>query len=193
MRVIALIVVFSVQLSFSQNISTFHKEVPRYNTGKPSSYYTSIRQYEKKLNLDTIENGFDSLQIRIWYHYPKFRTPKNIFIMKRENNKWTTLLYSYDNDTLKALSSKTDMNSVVKQILENDILTLPNMADIKGLHDNWVDGESYTVEVSDKKHYRLYNYHMPEEFKKSYKEAKTMVIILELIQKEFNIPLAHWK
>ena len=65
------------------------------------------------------------------------------------------------------------------------------MRDIDGLEDNWVDGESYTIEISDKKHYRLYNYHVLEHFEKKFPEVKKMVKILKLLEKEFNIPLAH--
>jgi len=160
MRILTIIILFVAQLSFGQDSSVFHKEIPRYESGELSVYFESTRKNEKLLELDTIENGFDSLQIRIWYHYPKFRPPKNIFIIKNQNSKWTSLLYSYDTDSIETITPKSSISRTLDKLFLYDILTLPNMHDIDGLEDNWVDGESYTIEISDKKHYRLYNYHV---------------------------------
>ena len=141
----------------SQVDNSFYKEIPHYKSGEIISYYSTIKKYENIFKLDTIENGFDSLQIRIWYHYPKFRTPKHVFILKKQNNTWTTMLYSFDKDSLMIINPKSNLNKVIHNILKNKIMTLPNMDDIKGLEDGYADGESYTIEISDKNHYRLYH------------------------------------
>ena len=176
----------------SQVDNSFYKEIPHYKSGEIISYYSTIKKYENMFKLDTIENGFDSLQIRVWYHYPKFRTPKNVFILKKQNNTWTTMLYSLDKDSLIIINPKSNLNMVIHSILKNKIMTLPNMDDIKGLEDGYVDGESYTIEISDKNHYRLYHYHVPEVFEVKFKDVKRLVNILKIIKAEFNIPLAHF-
>jgi hypothetical protein len=180
-----------IQLSFAQDKSNFIKDIPHYKSGIPSIYYSSVRKTEKIIKLDTIENGFDSLQIRIWYHYPKFEPAKKILILKNKNKIWTASLYDYDKDSIIILNCK-DLNGFMNNLFSCQLMTLPDMNAIKGLEDHWKDGDSYTVEISDKKHYRLYNYHVPEEFQHKFRQAKDMVRILKLIKKEFNIPLAHW-
>ena len=176
----------------SQVDNSFYKEIPHYKSGEIISYYSTIKKYENMFKLDTIENGFDSLQIRVWYHYPKFRTPKNVFILKKQNNTWTTMLYSLDKDSLIIINPKSNLNKVIHNILKNKIMTLPNMDDIKGLEDGYADGESYTIEISDKNHYRLYHYHVPEIFERKFKDVKRLMNTLKIIRAEFNIPLAHF-
>lgn len=186
------ILLLFARLAFCQVDYSFHKEIPHYKSGEIISYYSTIKKYENIFKLDTIENGFDSLQIRIWYHYPKFRTPKNVFILKKQNNTWTTMLYSLDKDSLIIINSKSKLNKVIHNILKNKIMILLNMDDIKGLEDGYVDGESYTIEISDKKHYRLYHYHVPEVFERKFEDVKRLMNILKIIRAEFNIPLAYF-
>ena len=45
----------------------FIKEIPTFGDGKPDLFYRLSQQKAKQLKLENLENGYDSLQIRIWY------------------------------------------------------------------------------------------------------------------------------
>lgn len=47
------------------------KEIPKYPNNRLSKYYKFTKQKQKQLNLSIPENGFDSLQIRVWFTYPE--------------------------------------------------------------------------------------------------------------------------
>jgi hypothetical protein len=189
---------FTISVSISvilnlcgQNTSKFIKDISHYKSGEPTLYYSLIRDSEKKLKLDTIENGFDSLEIRIWYNYPKSYIGNRILILKKQNNLWSANLFNRSKDSIVTMKPKSDWNTFLSKLYSYDILTLPDMYEIKGLEDNWVDGDSYCIEIADKYHYRLYHYHVPEEFKHKFQDVKKMVKILKLLKKEFGIPLTR--
>src|SRR5437762_516793 len=130
--IIIFISIFSWSFIPKQNAPGFKKEIPCYASGKKDIFYTAIRKFEKIANLDTLENGFDSLQIRIWYNYAKTRSGKKIFSIKRQNKNWTGTLYTDFTDSIKNVIPKSGWSSFMKKLFSDDIMTLPNMDEIKG-------------------------------------------------------------
>jgi hypothetical protein len=172
----------------------FTKEIPATDL-----FYKLSQQKAKQLKIDSLENGFDSLQIRIWYDYSLI-TLRKLLIVKQTNSAWSARAYTMTVDwnayklTEKVkikkeekLSPKNGWDSFSKRIMDLQITTLPNMVDIPGLKDHWLDGMTYNVEVATKTQYRFYRYHLPDKFQDKYWQAKNMVDILKLVEAEFGI------
>lgn len=184
----------------TNNDSTgFTREIPTFSGGKPDLFYRLSQQKAKQLKLDSLENGYDSLQIRIWYDY-SLVTYRSLLIIKQTNSVWSAKGYTMSVDwnwekltekvtkkQEKTLNPKHGWDNFVKQLFALQITTLPNMKDIPGLKDGWTDGVTYNVEVATNKQYRFYGYHLPDKFQDKYWQAKNMVDILELIEVEFEI------
>jgi hypothetical protein len=191
-------ITFLIQNLFGQIDTNFTKDIPYYKSGRPTPYFYAIREKEKYLNLDTIENGYDSLQIRIWYNYPKSGVGYQILSLKRQNSIWTATLYTRargytsSKGTNLQVNPISDWNIFMKKLYSYNIMSLPDLYKIKGYRGFAIDGWSYYIEISDKHHYRLYSYHHPESFyKQRFKDVRKMMKILKLIRKEFGIKLIN--
>ena len=148
----------------------FKKEIPTYKIGGVDLFYELKKQKEKQLKLDSLESGFDSLQIRIWYH-DALLINRELIVIKRTNQKWTADHYEmivewdvYKNtetittNKVTSLIPKSGWYNFITKLLDLKIMTLPNMNDIPGLADNWHNGITYNIEVATKKQYRFYGY-----------------------------------
>ena len=177
----------------------FIREIPTFGDGKPDLFYRLSQQKAKQLKLENLENGYDSLQIRIWYDY-SLVTYRSLLIIKQTNSVWSAKAYRMSVDwnaskltekvaekQEKILEPKHGWDNFIKQLFALQITTLPNMRDIPGLRDGWTDGVTYNVEVATKEQYRFYGYHLPEKFQDKYWQAKNMVDILKLVQEELEI------
>jgi hypothetical protein len=184
-----------------QSIDTvkFKKEIPTYNNGEPDLFYKLTQQKVKQLKIDTLQSGYDSLQIRIWYDY-SLMSLRKLLIIKRTHGVWTATAYTMavnwnapnQTETLKPqkveiINPKNGWDDFLKKLFALQIMSLPNMDDIPGLEDGWTDGITYNVEIATKTQYRFYGYHLPGEFAEQYWQAKNMVSILNLIEDEFGI------
>jgi hypothetical protein len=202
-RIATIILLWTFLTSCSGQTSTdstqFVKEIPTYNNGEQDLFYKLTQQKVKQLKIDTLQSGYDSLQIRIWYDYALVSLRK-LIIFKRTNNNWTATAYTMTvewnafklTDKIKTkkaeiLSPKNGWDSFFKNLFALHITTLPNMDNIPGLFDGWTDGISYNVEIATKKQYRFYTYHLPDKFQDKFWQAKNMVDILKLIETEFGI------
>lgn len=178
------------------NTTSFRREIPVWRGGEPDLFYQIAQQKARQLGIDTLQNGYDSLQIRVWYD-PALRTARRLLVLKRTDAVWSATLYTMTVDwdgvaetvkttTVKTLDPKQGWESFLGQLFALQILTLPNMRDIPGLQDGFTDGVNYNVEVATKDHYRFYGYHLPEYFQDRYVPAKNMVGILKLIDAAFG-------
>ena len=178
--------------------NTFIKDIPVRDDSLPDLFYELTRQKIDQLKLDDLEKGFDSLQIRIWYNY-SLLDYRELVIIKRKDGKWTgnhyimKVKWNPSDLTVKTngvenreITPKSGWESFIPDLIDKNIITLPNMEDIEGLEDNWTDGVTYNIEIGTKKFYRFYGYHLPDKFKE-YWQAKKMMEILDLIDREFSI------
>jgi len=174
------------------------KDIPIWYEDKPELFYQLVSQKSKQLKLDKLENGFDSLQIRIWYDSALSNKDK-LLILKYKNSKWKGFFYSLNVEwnayklTNKIRKSKiievhpsSGWESFTSKVFENKIESLPNMKDINGLVHRWSDGKTYSIEIATKSKYRFYSYHLPEKFIK-FDEVKNIIKILIAIENEFKI------
>jgi hypothetical protein len=172
----------------------FKKEIPPRENGS----YDLKKQKERQLQLDSLESGFNSLQIRIWYDY-SLVTKRELIIIKKVKNQWTGMYYKMEVDWNPFKYTETITNrksefitpsfgwdNFTKKLFDLKIMTLPNMADIPGLINDWDDGSTYNIEVATKNQYRFYSYHEPDKFEGKYWQAKKIVEILKLVSGEFK-------
>src|SRR6516225_598402 len=59
-------------VSLGDTTKPFKKEIPRYPNGKFDIFYILSKTKQRQLGLDSLENGFDSLQVRVWYDFSLF-------------------------------------------------------------------------------------------------------------------------
>ncbi|MBI5857769.1 MAG: hypothetical protein HZB42_08960 [Sphingobacteriales bacterium] len=172
-------------------------EIPRYKNGEPDLFYQLDKQKAHQLWLDSLESGFDSLQIRIWYDYSLF-TLRQLIVLKYTRSRWSADLYEMTvhwdynkwtetiltNDT-RAATPKSGWENFIPRLLALNITTLPNFKDVYD-YGAGADGVTYNVEIADKYSYRFVEYWSPYLFKKKTSYAKTMCDILDLIRDEFS-------
>ena len=65
---------------------TFLYEIPEHKTSWDSIYSQIQKRNLKYLKLESLEKGFDSVQIRIWYDC--INMPHFLVILKNFNGKW---------------------------------------------------------------------------------------------------------
>lgn len=181
----------------NQTSDTVIKDIPLDKAGRPRSYYRNKEGVEEKLGLTTLERGFDSLQIRLWYGYA-FNDSSQLVVLKNINGNWNgelyTLVYHFNEkgDSIKAISKevvnrkpKSGWETLTKKLFDFNILTLPDYHTIPE-YDQVADGDAVIVEVSSKKRYKIYSYQEPHMFQDKHWQARNMEQILELIEDEFS-------
>jgi len=197
--IILLTIFLTTQGQTNGDTTNFISEIPTWGDGRPDLFFSLDQQKGKQLSLEDLQTGFDSLQIRIWYDYSLFSF-RELLVISRTSSTWTASIYTLTVDwdasnlteTVKTKKHRTanpknGWDNFIKNLIALQIMTLPNMHDIPGLHDGWTDGITYNVEVATKNIYRFYGYHLPDKFQDKYWQAKNMVDILKLVEKEFGI------
>lgn len=173
------------------------RDIPLTKKGEPDYFYKLTKYQASKLKLDSLEIGYDSLQIRIWCEYGLLNA-QNVIIIKGNNNKWSAELLTLqfdENDSsymqmpiLKDRINKVPTSgwpSFINVLTSLNITKLPDQGKVAGYKDVLgADGVSYIVEVATKEEYRLYSYWQPDIYKKDYKEAMSMESILQFLEKE---------
>ena len=183
-------------LEFVDTTKPFKKEIPIYQNGGVDIFYELAKTKQKQLGLDSIENGFDNLQIRVWYDFALVRERKLVVITNKDTN-WTATVYDlqvdWDGKTetilsqkVKQVTPKSGWASFSKELLALKILTLPDQDDVKGYYGG-TDGETYNVELATKNQYRFYGYWTPQLYQDKFWQAKNMVAILELFETELDV------
>ncbi len=174
----------------------FKKEIPTYDNGRPDIFYNLAKAKQKQLDLDTLENGFNNLEIRVWYDFSLVRDRKLVVIINKGTN-WTATIYNlivnWDGQTetiisknIKQVTPKSGWTNFSKRLMDLKILTLPNQLEIPG-YGGGMDGRMYNVEIATKNQYRFYGYWEPQEYKDKFWQAKNMDDILTLFKTELGV------
>lgn len=178
---------------------TVIKDIPLGKNGKPYAYYRIKGNVEEKLGLTSLESGFDSLQIRLWYGYAS-NDSSQLVILKNNNHKWSaelfTLEYQFDSetDTIKSINKSSIIRDPTSgwanfsdRLFDLQIITLPDDEKITHYPD-LMDGDGIIVELATRKFYRIYSYKEPNYVynREKIKEAYSITLILDLIEEEFN-------
>jgi hypothetical protein len=156
----------------AQTSSQFLKEIPiereGRHKGQPDLMFQFLRKDASDLNFDSLEKGFDSLQVRIWLGH-SLAVKRNLVILKVSN-----------------VAPISGWNNLVKNLLDLKILTLQNANDIEGYNGCGMDGIVYYFETSTKKRYRFYYYCNPDDNLNKYWQAKSVLQFSYLLEKEFD-------
>lgn len=164
---------------------------------EPGSLFASLKLIRDSLRLDTLENGFDSLEIRIWLSY-SFTLRQQLVVIKSQRGTTTGCFYDFEPqlnssgdslDSFRITRVPKYPNSSLSYFLDTlyvyRILTLPGYEKSEKYLDSTHPNEM-TVEVATKNKYRLYQYPIPTYQLSG--DARTIKDILKLITNEFNIP-----
>lgn len=181
----------------SNTTPTFRKDIARSPDGRPDYYYQVVAAKAKQLRLDFLENGFDSLQIRIWYEW-ELLYERKLIVIKGTAGHWNASQYDYEqfsynsdhiqvkDSILRPLKLSSNWNEFINKLVDLKMFTLPTMDSIPGLDDSWLDGVTYIFEIATKSEYRFYRYHVPEEFADKFWQAKNVVAILSVIKEQLR-------
>lgn len=180
------------------------KDIPVDTNGKYIYYYDLKSIYEKKLGLASIENGFDSLEIRISYAVALLYEGQTI-ILQKNNSGWSGKLYhvKYNgyrmHDSLFSLTSrekditpKSGWNNLMNKLYSLNIMDLRDASEINNYGD-CADGDGVLIEVATKTKYRIYQYSCLSMVLKEddFWQAKNIEKILETLESEFNFKRVH--
>ncbi|HMG66085.1 MAG TPA: hypothetical protein VK588_00310 [Chitinophagaceae bacterium] len=77
------------------NSSSIKKEIPLNKSGAPDYVYRSIVKRSEGLGLNDLKNGYDSIQIRIWYPF-NVESKRAVVIFKRPSKGgWVGEYYDF--------------------------------------------------------------------------------------------------
>jgi hypothetical protein len=186
----------NMPVTFVDTTKSFKKEIPKYQSGEADIFYKLAKTKGKQLGLDSLENGFDNLQIRVWYDF-SFVSDRKLVSIKNSDTNWTATIYALQVDwdgrtetilskTVKQVSPKSGWASFTTKLLDLKVLTLPDQNDIPGCYIG-ADGCSYNVEVATKNQYRFYGYWEPQMYQNKFWQTKSMADILKLFEEELGV------
>lgn len=174
---------------------TVIKDIPKFFD---SDHFKKIKNdILSKAGLPDIENGFDSLQIRIWLGYV-FKNQEQVLVLKKQDDGWSgefiDLFFNYSgkhkldsiNKQVKDVRPISGWNEFITKLYQLDFLTLPDDSKISNYSSD-ADGDGVTVEIATKDKYRIYSYQSPGIREDSIPEAKKIENILQLIEDELGV------
>jgi hypothetical protein len=177
-------------------------DIPTYkdgpNKGHTSYLYKVVKRDAVALKLDYLEHGFDSLQVRIWLGH-SMAIRKNVVVLKYSNKSWSCQLLGFTyghaakteeefiaTSEIKVLTPKSGWDSLIRQLISLQILTLPDDEKLTGYNGCGEDGLPYYFEVATINKYRFYKYCNIEENKGKFEEAVDVDKIANLLEAEFS-------
>lgn len=177
---------------------TFFIDIPLERNGDTAVYYCMIKRLVPMVGLPTIGNGFDSLQIRIYYGMAQNNNLQLVTISRIDSN-WIAKLflleyqYSEVDNSIEGLELKESDNKIpqsgwqkfVDELLALQILSLPDHTKIDN-YEPCYDAYGLTIEFATEKQYRIYNYPCFLSYSEKYWQAKNVESILELLEKELD-------
>ncbi len=146
----------------------FVREIPSWFAHNPQ-LQANFFEIRDKLNLVALENGFDSIYIRIWFDCLGGQGNK-IVTFQYSNSKWKINLYSYNIVSKQGiildvvhlrkerLSPVSEWSSLVKNMFENQVPDLPDYSTYGSDYTIPTDATGVTVEVATFTQYRVYSY-----------------------------------
>lgn len=188
-------IVLSKDTNIEKTGKAFIRDIPMGTRGyKPGYIYTQMLTSKSQMNI--IENGFDSLCIRLWYGYSFdsriqcLTITKTGFKWEAEYNLLTTFLD--DKDSILSIEKSTEKkfpksgwHTFIKKLLDQNVTTLPDDWLIPGSASTPTHGDVVSVEIATRNNYRYYSYYSPGWYR-GVKEAQAMQEILRLVEYEFS-------
>jgi len=174
---------------------TFLYERPKQDPNDSQMQKRALRY----LKLESLEKGFDSIQIRIWYGCP-LGPGELLVVLKSNKEKWGAEVckivypatYQRWGDSITRIifkdSPKSGWIKFINRLFDLSVLSLPDEKQLKNLHYSVpMDGCGVDIEIATKNVYRKYGYGNPDIYDAEFLEAKNILSILKLINEEFGI------
>jgi len=184
--------------------NSVEKEITRYPNNRLSKYYKFTKQKQKQLNLSIPENGYDSLQIRLWFTYPEnlhqfgellelnFKSGQNpsvkyykLSIFFNPTREYEVV--NYFKDTL-IKEPKNGWDNLLNEIFNLRIKELPTISDLEEfqdpvMRDDLFNNTSLTVvtEVATVSNYRYFEYNNFEKYQ-SINEVNRMFTFIKYLR-----------
>ena len=170
----------------------FLKNIPKNKRGDFLVNPLFIEEVNRKLNIFSINKGFDSLCVRLWYYTTLEKS--QMFEFSFKNNIWVgksyILLYphndssqiTYSVEYKEPLNGWNNFNNI---LFNNNFYNLPDDYFIPK-YNRAIHGAYIIVEISTKKYYRVYSYNEPK-MNSNFEEAKSIENVMETIEKEFEV------
>jgi len=173
------------------------KDIPVTKNGSLPSYYKFVKKNEGKLNLSNLENGVDSIEIRIWFGYSANDTAQAI-IIKNIRGNWESKILTLEDKRLgigdanpvriinsKKITPKNGWNNFIESLFKLKINTLPDKRYISNYPDI-IDGSGVIFEIASPKSYRIYNYVEPGMYQNMIPQAKLVSKIILALETELD-------
>jgi hypothetical protein len=180
---------------------TISRDIPMSQRGDTDGSYKASRDAERYLNLGSLQDGFDQVQIRLWYFYGLTDTVQ-LVVLRRQHNRWKGTFYTYTFNYIDPLDErsgsystgasvtvqpKSGWSSYIDQLAKLHIKDLPDMDKLWNDGDSFTEPPGVTIEIATPHRYRLYTYEMPWEFQDRWWQAKNVVNILNLTDQELDL------
>lgn len=157
----------------------------------------SIRPIRDSLKLESIDSGFDSMEIAIWTNV---NYVQKVFVIKNTKGAWSASLIRFGpvldkyrdsvvgfRYNVSRMEPRSSWKVFTGRLFGDHILTLPDEHQVPK-YEIVGDGPHLAVEVATMEKYRIYTYTNPE-MNEAIPEAKDVMNILNLIKDEFGVGL----
>ncbi|HRP37872.1 MAG TPA: hypothetical protein PLS50_08765 [Candidatus Dojkabacteria bacterium] len=168
-------------------------ETDGYLKGKQDFLYPFIKSDAFQLGLDSLELGYDSLQVRIWLGH-SMALKRDVVILKYSKEQWQAIHIKFelgDKDELKhkivrKVVPSSGWNRFLNRVLELKMLELPDEKEIEGYDGCGADGNPFYFEWASTKKYRFYSYCNPDGNVEKFWQARNVLSIADFLEKEFG-------
>lgn len=171
------------------------------DSGKPSIFYGYKQRYCRWIHFDSLETGFDSIQIRVWLGCDLCKL-KHVVIIENTDLRWSAKLVtigpvrpnSSEDDSrvdligVTACTPSHGWDYLLNKMKQLRIAELPNGRDIGCT--SCIDGTSYLFEIATRYKYRFLNYGCPEDCADKVWQAKNVLTFAHLLEEEFGFTYA---
>ena len=180
----------------------FVRDIPKHKY-EALTLLQGVRATKDSLGLDDLENGYDSLQIRMWFTYP-MSDSEQVLSIKRNNGHWygNFCLASYrltqKGDSISRYTIhffkpilRSDWSEIVDSLVKFNIMTMRDEEEVIGL--DTINSKSnrgcgsVIVEIASRYKYKLYFYAAPVNFKEQFKEAADVCHSVEFLSSRLGI------
>lgn len=182
---------------------TFLFDLPSTNNFIDSVYLAHLPLQEKWLNLQSLQKGFDSIEIRVWYGC-YIGCGHRLVRLVHNRKKWQAEISNlihygggkegsgpWMDSMSRNIEYKTPKSGwlrFIDSLFDLKILTLSNDYEIPNFKQNEAtDGSWINIEISTKRTYRFYEYEDPQWVSYDAWQVKNMLRIIKLLSTEFNI------
>ncbi len=170
------------------------KIIPKNKNGASYYPYKMVQKDAKRIGLISLDKGYDSLFIRLWYVY---RATMQVTDLKKSDGKWSagfhTMKFGVIEDRLDVIetnstyiSPKSDWNIFMNKLFSLNLLELPDDSELPDYKSLVNDAAFVIVEVATKERYKIYSYGEISDHLE-FPQVVKMENIMKLIEEEFGI------